>query len=239
MRYSLRAALFCVVVFSGQLFAEAEQACLISGTSAAGETLSDCIINTGILEQTEFGKFCYEYTELRSSYQRVPEPAISYPQVCPAQEQAQCISPASKGVQVLFFARTPAQLSLEQEYCELLGGDWKLRDDGEEDEQPAATDVSEIYNLCNYLEGKSFVSLERFSFGLSLITYRWKLEDFENGKVLWRKNADQTELLRYDCENGNIGMRSMQTGERYSLDASIYSNSIVFEGVAYEQLAPR
>lgn len=236
MRYSRSLLLCFCILFSGSVFAEAEQACVVSGISPSGEQLNDCVINTGISEQTEFGKFCYEYTELRSSFQRAPEPKIGYAEVCPAQEQAQCIRPAAKGVQVLFYGRTSAQLSLEQEYCDLLGGQWALATDAEQEE--VVTDVSEIYNLCNYLDDKSFVSLESFSFGLSLISYFWKLE-FGNGTVLWRKNADQTELLRYSCRDGEIDIRSMQTGERYTLDASIYSNSVTFEGVAYDQLLPK
>lgn len=219
---------------AGLLHAQAEQACLIDGVTGSGEKINDCIINNGIREQTALAKFCYEFTELRSTYQRIPEPRIAYMAVCPLEEQASCVAPANTDVHVLYYARTPAQLALEQEYCDLLEGEWS--DVNQAEKIPIAT-VDERYNLCKYVQGKSFVSLQRFTRpGLSLITYRWKLE-FNDGKLIWRKNADETEMLSYSCKGGEISTRSLATDERYSLEASIYSRSVIFDGIAYEQLS--
>lgn len=224
-------AIFLMVAVQQPGFAQAEQACLIKGQALNGEELTDCVINVGIDQQKDLAKFCYDYTELRSSYVRNPEPQIVYMAVCPAAEQAQCDRPADENVQVLFYDRTPSQLALEQEYCDLLAGEWS--DENTAEKNPIGA-IDERYNLCNYLEGKTFVSLQRFTYGLSLLSYHWKLE-FNSGKLMWRKSGDQTELAGYRCEAGEITVKSLETGDEYQLDASIYSNSVTFDGVAYDQ----
>ncbi len=224
-------ALALLLVVQQPVLAQAQQACLIKGAAPNGEEVVDCVINVGIEQQPELAKFCYDYTELRTSFVRSPEPQIVYMAVCPVEEQAQCDRPANENVQVLFYKRSQAQLALEQEYCGLLAGTWS---DAKTAEKNPIGAIDERYNLCNYLEGKSFVSLQRFNFGLSLLSYHWKLE-FNAGKLLWRKSGDETELAGYRCQAGEITVKSLETGEEYQLDASIYSNSVTFDGVAYDQ----
>lgn len=234
VRYLLAALLLgiCSSIHAG----DARETCLIKSVALNGEPVRDCAINNGIEHQRDLHAFCSDFAEVRKSLQHDPAPQIVYMTVCPEHEQAQCHRPDKRPVQVLYYGRSQAQLAEEQQWCELLGGRWASSTEESNGNATHSESASERWDLCRHLDGKSFVSLQRFKMGLSLFAQHWKLE-FDKGKIVWRKTGGETELLSYRCDTpGQAAVTSLESGETFTLEGSIYSLSIIFEGVAYEQL---